>query len=121
MGYLSEPDFWRYAAAVDLCVNLRYPTAAETSGIAIRMMGIGKPVIFSSGAEIARIPENACLRVETGPAEEEMLADYIAWLAQCPEAAEEIGRRAAAHISKHHALETVAAQYWELILSHPKA
>jgi glycosyltransferase involved in cell wall biosynthesis len=117
VGYLSEPDFWRYAAAVDLCINLRYPTAAETSGIAIRLMGIGKPVIFSSGAEIARIPENACLRVESGPAEEELLAHYIAWLAQDREVAEEIGRRAAAHIAMHHALEAVAAQYWNLVLS----
>ena len=120
VGYLSEPDFWRYAAAVDLCVNLRYPTAAETSGIAIRLMGIGKPVVFSNGAEIARIPENACLRVETGPAEEEMLADYIAWLARDREAGEEIGRRAAAHIQEHHALETVAGQYWNLLLTHAK-
>jgi glycosyltransferase involved in cell wall biosynthesis len=69
-GYLAEPDFWRYASAVDLCINLRCPTAAETSGIAIRLMGIGKPVVFSDGEEIARIPENACLRIETGPAEE---------------------------------------------------
>jgi len=119
-GYLPEPDFWRYAAAVDLCINLRYPTAAETSGIAIRLMGIGKPVIFSNGAEIARIPENACLRVDTGPAEEELLAHYIAWLARCPEAAQEIGRRAAAHIASHHALETIADQYWNLVLSHAK-
>ena len=29
-GHLPEPDFWRYAAAADLCVNLRYPTAGET-------------------------------------------------------------------------------------------
>jgi glycosyltransferase involved in cell wall biosynthesis len=121
VGYLPEPDFWRYAAAVDLCVNLRYPSAAETSGIAIRLMGIGKPLIFSSGAEIARIPENACLRIETGPAEEEMLAHYIVWLAHYPEAAEEIGRRAAAHVQEHHALETVAAQYWDCVLTHAKA
>jgi len=78
-------------------------------------MGIGRPVIFSDGAEVARIPENACLRTETGPAEEEMLAQYIAWLADDPEAAEEIGRRAAAHIVAHHAPKKVAAQYWELI------
>lgn len=115
LGYLPEPDFRRYAAAVDLCVNLRYPTAAETSGVAIRMMGIGKPVVFSDGPEIARIPGNACLRIETGPAEEDVLAHYIAWLARDRESAEEIGRRAAAHIAAHHALETVAAQYWEVI------
>lgn len=114
-GYLPEPDFWRYASAVDLCINLRYPTAAETSGIAIRLMGLGKPVVFSDGAEIARIPENACLRVETGPAEEELLADYIRWLGRDREAAEEIGRRAAAHILTHHALETVAGRYWDVL------
>jgi glycosyltransferase involved in cell wall biosynthesis len=114
-GYLAEPDFWRYAAAVDLCINLRYPTAAETSGIAIRLMGIGKPVAFSNGTETANIPENACLRIETGPTEEDLLANYITWLARDREAGEAIGRRAAAHISAHHSLETIAARYWEVI------
>jgi glycosyltransferase involved in cell wall biosynthesis len=118
VGHLPEADFWRYAAAVDLCINLRYPTAAETSGIAIRMMGIGKPVVFSAGEEIARIPESACLRIETGPAEEEMLADYITWLSREPETAKEIGRRAAAHIAAHHVLETVAERYWEALSSN---
>jgi len=115
VDYLPEPDFWRYAAAVDVCINLRYPTAAETSGIAIRLMGIGKSVVFSSGAEIARIPENACLRIETGPAEEELLATYLTWLARDREAAHEIGRHAAAHIAAHHALETVGQQYWDAL------
>jgi glycosyltransferase involved in cell wall biosynthesis len=118
VGYLSEPDFWRYANAVDLCVNLRYPTAAETSGIAIRLMGIGKPVAFSDGAEIARIPENACLRIETGPAEEEMLAAYITWFARDREAAEAIGGRAAAHIASHHALDAVAERYWDALTAN---
>src|SRR5262249_16699664 len=71
-GYLENRVFWRYAAATDLCINLRFPTAGETSGIAVRMMGIGKPVAFTAGDEIARIPENACLRVDLGSAEEEI-------------------------------------------------
>lgn len=114
-GYLSERDFWRHAAAVDLCLNLRYPSAAETSGIAVRLMGIGKPVVFSSGEEIAGIPQNACLRIETGAAEEEMLAGYIAWLATDRSIAGEIGRRAAAHIDTHHAIESVAKQMWSAL------
>ena len=115
VDYLPEPGFWRYAAAVDLCINLRYPTAAETSGIATRLMGIGKPVAFSDGAEIANIPQNACLRVETNLGEEELLGGYITWLARDREAAEEIGRCAAAHIAEHHAPETVARKYWEIL------
>jgi len=114
-GHLPEPDFWRYTAATDLCVNLRFPTAAESSGIAIRMMGIGKPVVFTSGEEIARIPQDACLRVDLGAAEEEMLSAMIVWLASDREAAIEIGRRAATHIAHEHAVGKVASQYWSAL------
>ena len=48
IGYLPDSDFWLYASAVDACINLRYPPAGETSGIAIRLMGIGKPVVVST-------------------------------------------------------------------------
>ena len=115
VGHLSEADFWRWATATDVCINLRFPAAAETSGIAIRMMGVGKTVIFSAGEEVSRIPENACLRVDRGPGEEAMLADYLRWLAADRKAADEIGRRAAAHIAREHAIEKVAAQYWSAI------
>src|SRR6185437_9897437 len=48
-GYLADREFWSHAASVDACVNLRYPAAGETSGIAIRLMGLGKPVVLSRG------------------------------------------------------------------------
>jgi glycosyltransferase involved in cell wall biosynthesis len=119
--YLPEPEFWRYAAASDLCINLRYPSAAETSGIAIRMMGIGKPVVFTAGEALDRIPANACLRIDAGPEEEKMLAGYIAWLAGNREAGLEIGRRAAAHIAQHHAAERVAREYWNVLVGARQA
>jgi glycosyltransferase involved in cell wall biosynthesis len=115
-GYLPEAEMWRYAAATDLCINLRYPSAAETSGIAVRMMGIGKPVIFTASEALDRIPENACLRVPVGSDEEEMLAGYIAWLAANRSAAVEIGNRALAHTREHHAPEKVASEYWRALV-----
>jgi glycosyltransferase involved in cell wall biosynthesis len=115
-GFLTESDFWRYASAADLCANLRFPTAGETSGIAIRLMGIGKPVVFTAGEEIARIPENACLRVDAGAAEEEMLQRIIEWLAADREAAEEIGKRAARHVAAEHGIQKVARMYWAALL-----
>ena len=104
-GYLAERDFWRYAAAIDVCVNLRSPSAGETSGIATRMMGIGKPVIFTAGEEIENYPENTCLSVEYGAAEEAMLADIFTWLASDREAAIAIGEHAARHIAREHTME----------------
>jgi glycosyltransferase involved in cell wall biosynthesis len=114
-GYLPEPELWKYAAATDVCINLRYPSAGETSGIAIRMMGIGKPVVVTTSEALARIPSNACLRLDVGPGEDNTLAGYIDWLAENREARVEIGRRAAAHISEFHAPEKIAREYWDVI------
>ena len=58
--------FWTAAAAVDACINLRYPAAGETSGIAIRLMGIGKPVMVTDAEECSRFPEDACIRIPPG-------------------------------------------------------
>lgn len=115
-GYLPETELWRYAAATDLCINLRFPSAAETSGIAVRMMGIGKPVVFTASEALSGIPANACLRLDVGPEEEQMLAGYITWLAGNREAGIEIGRRAAAHVAQDHAAEKVAREYWNVLV-----
>ncbi len=115
VGHLPERDFWSYASAADLCVNLRYPTAGESSGIAIRMMGIGKPVVFTSGEEICRLPENACLRVDLGAGEEQTLAETILWLAADHEASAAIGANAARHIAQDHSIERVAKQSWDAL------
>jgi glycosyltransferase involved in cell wall biosynthesis len=113
--FLPEDDFWRYAAAADACINLRYPAAGETSGISTRLMGIGKPVLVTHSEETARIPEGACLRVDAGAAEVDMLARYMSWLVQAPEIAAKIGARAAAHIAAHHSLDRVAELYWRVL------
>jgi glycosyltransferase involved in cell wall biosynthesis len=114
-GYLPEDKFWLLASAVDACINLRYPAAGETSGITIRLMGLGKPVLVSAGEETARFPEGVCLRVDPGPAEADMLSEYMLWLAGDREAAREIGRRGGAHVRERHSLEAVARQYWQVL------
>ncbi len=115
IGYLAERDFWLCASAVDACINLRYPMAGETSMIAIRLMGLGKTVLVSAGDETSRFPEAACVRVDPGQAEEEMLAEYLVWLARCPDDCRAIGQRAAEHIRQHHAPARVAQLYWRAL------
>jgi hypothetical protein len=80
-------------------------------------MGIGKPVILSASGEATRFPETTCLRVEHGAAEETLLVEYMTWLARFPQAAREVGGRAARHIQEHHSLDAVADSYWEVLQS----
>ncbi len=110
-GYLPEADFTALMAAVDACINLRYPAAGETSGIAIRAMGMGKPVILTNGLDTLRYPETVCLRVMHDESESQMLQSYMRWMCDCPEGGREIGRRAAVHIAERHSPADVARQY----------
>ncbi len=115
VDYVPEDQFWLHAAAVDACINLKYPPAGETSGIAIRLMGIGKPVVLTAGQETARFPEASCLRVDSGLAEEEMLAAYMLWLSHNRVPARQIGKTARQHILEHHNPSSVASQYVALL------
>ncbi len=113
--YMEEREFWLAASAVDACINLKYPAAGETSGIAIRLMGLGKPVLVTNSAECAGYPEDACIRIPVGIAERESLLDHMRLLAGVPAVAEAIGRRAAEHIARFHAVERVAGEYWKVL------
>jgi hypothetical protein len=74
-------------------------------------MSLGKTVLLSDGPAVERIPDTACLRVATGPAEQETLEAYMAWLAETPGAAAAIGTQAASVMREHHDVGKVARAY----------
>jgi hypothetical protein len=115
LPHLSEREFWLAASAVDACINLRYPAAGESSGIAVRLMGIGKPMMVTDGEEYARIPEDACLRIAHGPAERESLRQHMILLTSISGVADAIGQRGSGHIAAHHRVIQAARQYWDLL------
>jgi glycosyltransferase involved in cell wall biosynthesis len=115
LPYLSEREFWLAAGAVDACINLRHPAAGETSGIAIRFLGLGKPVLLTDGEETARLPEDACIRIPAGVAERQGLRQHMILLTSMSEVARAIGQRGARHIQAHHRVEDISRRYWELI------
>lgn len=110
-GYLTERDLFRYMRASDVLVNLRYPTAGETSGILIRGLGAGLPVIVSDYGQFRDLPEDVCLRVAPGAGEEQELADRLQMLAYRPLLRDHLGRRAAAWAREECAIERSAERY----------
>ena len=118
LPHLAEREFWLTAAAVDACINLRHPAAGETSGIAIRLMGLGKPVLLTACAENAPFPQDACVRIPPGLAERDSLCRHMVLLPSVPELAGALGGRAADHIRLHHSLDQVAHRYWDTLCEH---
>ena len=115
VGHLSEANFRLAGAAVDCCLSLRYPGVGETSGITVRLMGLGKPVIVTDSAENADYPPQAVMRVAPGVAEAAELFDHMILVTEFPAVAREIGSAARLHIRQHNALDAVARQFWEVL------
>jgi glycosyltransferase involved in cell wall biosynthesis len=118
LAHLPEREFWMAAAAVDACINLKFPPAGETSGIAVRLMGIGKPVMVTDSAESAAFPEDACIRIPPGVAERGALRDNMILLTSIAKAARAIGLRGAEHIRGRHRVTEIAKRYWDLLCDY---
>jgi glycosyltransferase involved in cell wall biosynthesis len=82
-GYVAGLDaLYEHLAAADVSVNLRYPTAGETSGSVLRAMGMGLPTILSDVGWYAELPAGGCLRIRHDGSEVEQLeAAFEHWYA----------------------------------------
>ena len=118
LGFMDEVTFELAASAVDCCVNLRYPSAGETSAIAVRLMGLGKPCLMTNGLENSSLPDYTYIPVQRGASEEAHLFEIMAWLAQCPGDGRAVGKLAAEHIRTHHTLSNAAERYWATLCEH---
>ena len=115
LGHLAERQFWLAASACDAAISLRYPAAGETSGISVRLMGIGRPVMVTAGEETSRYPETACFRIPPGVAEAASLTEHSILAALLPQTSREMGERGAGHIHSFHSLDRVADEYWDTL------
>jgi len=76
-GYVPDEEFDAHFARVDRIVNLRYPTAGETSGTLIRAFEAGKPVAVSDYAQFAEYPDECVVKIPFGEGEVDALADFL--------------------------------------------
>lgn len=115
VGRTELDEFLQSMVAADVAVNLRYPTAGETSGTLIRLLGLGKPVIVTNLGAFAEIPDGACAKIDLDETEEELLAEVLRRLARDEGFRRAMGENARRYVATHHTLEGSARGYAELI------
>jgi glycosyltransferase involved in cell wall biosynthesis len=115
VGRTDLARFLLYMQAADVAVNLRHPTAGETSGTLIRLLGTGKPVIVSRNGSFAEIPAGCCAHVELGDGEVELLAACLVRLAEDEPLRREMGDNARRHTALHHTLAGSARGYADFV------
>ncbi|HVT18532.1 MAG TPA: glycosyltransferase family 4 protein [Thermoanaerobaculia bacterium] len=114
-GRLELAGFLSYMAAADLAVNLRHPSAGETSGTLIRLLGMGKPVVVSNTGAFAEVPDGCCAKVDVGDGEEDLLLAYLQRLAADEPLRRQMGDNARRHVATHHSLAASARAYADFL------
>lgn len=108
-GFVPYAELEAAIAAADLCLNLRYPTAGETSASLLRVMAAGRPAVVSDYAQFAELPAAAALRVPLGEGEGEALAAAVAELLANPERLGSMAEAAREHVRREHDPAAAAA------------
>ncbi len=102
MGFVSFAELTAAIAASDLCLNLRYPTAGETSASLLRVLAAGRPAVVSDYAQFADLPSEIAPRVPLGDAEPEALAALLRELLADPGRLRAMGQAAREHVRVRH-------------------
>ena len=114
-GRVGMADFLAAMAAADIALNLRYPTAGETSASLYRLFGLGRAVVVSDAGSFAELPAGCCARVPPDEAEEDLLLAYLRALAADPALRQAMGESARRLVAERHRVEQTASAYAEAI------
>jgi len=114
-GRQDLESFVAYMQVVDVAVNLRYPSGGETSGTALRLLGLGQTVVVSTVGWLAEIPDDAVVKVPVDDREEQTLLAALSTLAEEPELARRLGANARRWALSRHAPDLVADLYVKAI------
>jgi glycosyltransferase involved in cell wall biosynthesis len=114
-GYVSDETLTGIIKISDFCVNLRYPTAGETSRSVLQIMSLGKPVIVSNTGWFSELPNDTCVKVDVDSYQEIVLLEFFKLLTEKQNIREILGVSAKDYIIKNHDPEFVAKKYYEVI------
>jgi glycosyltransferase involved in cell wall biosynthesis len=119
----SKADFQELIAASDVAINLRWPSAGETSGTMMRAFGAGRVVITSDLPQNRHFDESFCWRIPTEPqAEAQALIGTLERVLAEPELARSAGELARAYVVEHASWSIAAAGYRDALaeLARPR-
>ncbi|MGQ9547466.1 MAG: glycosyltransferase [Roseiflexus sp.] len=110
-GYVARSVFEEYVAAADICLNLRHPTAGETSASLLRLIGAGRPTLVTATGSFTELPPGIVAQVDPDESESDLILAYCRLLAEQPDIAAAMGTSARAYVARCHTLENAARGY----------
>lgn len=114
-GYTDRAAFEDYVAAADICLNLRHPTAGETSASLLRLLGAGRPTLVTASGSFTELPPGVAAQVDMDRGERDLILAYCRLLTSQPTIAAALGANARAYVAQSHTLDDAAKGYMDFL------
>jgi glycosyltransferase involved in cell wall biosynthesis len=111
IDHVPEARLWALLAAFDVCVGLRAPTMGETSGIALRALALGRPLVVSDLGWFAELPNAVVAKVPVDEREVEVLESVLRELVGDAGRRAAMGAAGAEYVRREHDLARTAELY----------
>jgi glycosyltransferase involved in cell wall biosynthesis len=116
-GYVSPTEFALYLQAIDIGLNLRYPTWGEMSATLMRLLAAAKPVLVTDTASFSDLPDAVVCKVPYGADEASVLEALLRRLIADAAWREAIGNAACVYVNQYCDPAIIAQQYAAFIQS----
>ncbi len=83
-GFVDLERFYLYLKAVDASINLRYPSAGESSGTFCRALAESRATIVNNLGSFAEVPPDVALKVEVDGDQAAEVGEHLIRLAEDP-------------------------------------
>jgi len=110
VGRVPEEEFRLYAFASDLCLNLRYPSAGETSATLLGLLACGRPVMVTDQVHVRDLPDSVVARSALEGEEDGLYCDLMD-LIRCERRRRELGEAARRYAESEASPEAMAKDY----------
>lgn len=117
-GCMDTDDYWAALQRTDIAVNLRYPSAGESSATLLEEFSMGIPVIISDYAAYREYPENICIKIASGEdvaKEQRELELALIRLMDSEMLRKQMGTEAKKYIEREHDPQKVAEMYYAVV------
>jgi len=110
VGRVPEEEFRLYAFASDLCLNLRYPSAGETSATLLGLLACGRPVVVTDQMHVRDLPDSVVARSALEGDEDGLYCDLMD-LIRVERRRRELGEAARRYAEREASPEVMAKDY----------
>ncbi|HMK88116.1 MAG TPA: glycosyltransferase [Methylocystis sp.] len=111
IDYCTDEDFFKYLAVSDLVINLRYPSAGESSGTLARALGMGVPAVVYNFGPFSEFPDDCVFKAPLELGEPVEMSALLHLVLSEKSIREKFGENARKYVSEHCSVRRSVERY----------